>query len=84
MTRRKKKTDDPITLGLIVMSATALAVVLVAVALAALTGWLQENLMNHLKEFRDGVDRNVQLTSFCSAYYTCDCCCILIKGNSND
>ena len=40
MTKRKKKTDDPITLGLIVMSATALAVVLVAVALAVLTGWL--------------------------------------------
>jgi hypothetical protein len=38
--RRKKKTDDPITLGLIVMTATAFAVVLVAVALAALTGWL--------------------------------------------
>ena len=40
MTKRKKKTGDPITLGLIVMGATALAVVLVAVALAALTGWL--------------------------------------------
>jgi len=38
--RRKKKTDDPITLGLIVMGATALAVVLVAVTLSVLTGYL--------------------------------------------
>jgi len=38
--RRERKTDDPITLGLIVMSATVLAVVLLAAALAVLTGYL--------------------------------------------